>query len=251
MRAPRFARVALRGCGGTYAFPAESDTDGSRLQAPHFGRGRASRRGPNMVLHRCRLPGRRRRTWRPPPMSPSASPQWSWRPRSLSHGPGGRRGGGRSTDPHGGDEVELVVDTLYSEDDLRLTCVESGARSAVSSGRAAGTAGLRMHDDQRVAVLGAGITSGQMGAPSSSRAWRRPGTALAHAGLGGREAMRLRGGKPIRKGYRFCCPGATCAQAQGGRGRQRGSRAFSRGPAVGVSGPSPTSRGADLAGAVA
>ena len=127
-----------------------------------------------------------------------------------------------------GDEVELVIDTLYSEDGPTTWC-GSGARSELTPpltpqpGRPAGRpehARAPRPDDKKVAVLGAGMHEwGKWGRPFVEYGLAAARDAMADAGLGWRDMQFVSGADTIRNGYPGFVSGATFAQALGWTGR--------------------------------
>ena len=116
-----------------------------------------------------------------------------------------------------GDEVELVIDTLYSED---------GCDYLVWKWRPVGSrvdrswrGGLSVSDDKKVAVLGAGMHEwGKWGRPFVEYGLAAARDAMADAGLGWRDMQFVSGADTIRNGYPGFVSGATFAQALGWTG---------------------------------
>ena len=112
-----------------------------------------------------------------------------------------------------GDEVELVIETLYSEDDTDYLIWKWRPLAA----------GRRRADRWRTTrgspCSARACTSGASGgAPSSSTGWPPHGDALADAGLAWRDVQFVSGADTIRNGYPGFVSGATFAQALGWTG---------------------------------
>ena len=155
---------------------------------------------------------RRRRTWRPTPTCPSAWPPWSWRPRSWSSW--ARWCAGVTVDDLTvGDEVELVVDTLYSEDGrdyLVWKWRPLGAAAVTGLGRvgAAMTRCPGRRTTRRWRCSVPACTSGASGGgPSSSTGWRRPATRWPTPASAGGTCSSSRGPTPSATATPASCPG--------------------------------------------
>ena len=117
-----------------------------------------------------------------------------------------------------GDEVELVIDTLYSEDgtDYLVWKWRPIARRR-SRGEARPEHARRQ--DKKVAVLGAGMHEwGKWGRPFVEYGLAAARDAMADAGLGWRDMQFVSGADTIRNGYPGFVSGATFAQALGWTG---------------------------------
>ena len=109
------ARVALRRVRDVRLPGRDELLPESRLRARPPSRRWSCRGGAASGPTPTPATSRRRPTWRPIPTCRSAWPPWSWRPRSSWSW--ARSSPGVTVDDLTvGDEVELVVDTLYSED---------------------------------------------------------------------------------------------------------------------------------------
>ena len=111
-----------------------------------------------------------------------------------------------------GDEVELVLDTLYADDEHEYLVWKWRRR------RGAGATGL-MPDDRRVAVLGAGMHPwGKWGRNFVEYGVAAARQALADAGCRWPDVQFVAGADTIRNGYPGYVAGATFAQALGWTG---------------------------------
>ena len=126
-----------------------------------------------------------------------------------------------------GDEVELVVDTLYSEEGCDYLVWKWRPLGADAGADADGDAdadpgdwrgGLRMPDDKKVAVLGAGMHErGKWGRPFVEYGLAAARDAMADAGRWC-DMQFVSGADTIRNGYPGFVSGATFAQALGWTG---------------------------------
>ncbi len=128
------------------------------------------------------------------------------------HGPGRPRRRGRR--PRGGHEVELVLDTLYEDDEHEYLVWKWRPSPAARRGT-----GSRMPDDKRVAVLGAGMHPwGKWGRNFVEYGLAAAGDALPEAGIAWTDVQYVAGADTIRNGYPGFIAGATFAQALGWTG---------------------------------
>ena len=114
-------------------------------------------------------------------------------------------------DLHVGQEAELVVETLYTDDDGRADDL------ALEAGRRDGRGGRPV--SEQVAVLGVGMHPwGKWGRSFVSYGVHAARAALADAGVPWNDVDLIVGGETVRNGYAGYVAGATFAQALGWNG---------------------------------
>ena len=111
-------------------------------------------------------------------------------------------------------EVELVLDTLYEDDEHEYMVWKWRPVDSAGDGE-----GAQHADDKRVAVLGAGMHPwGKWGRNFVEYGVAAAGDALAEAGIEWTDVQYVAGADTIRNGYPGFVAGATFAQALGWTG---------------------------------
>ena len=200
---------------GTFAFPKETFfCRNPECQGTEFAEIPLSRTGQGVVVHRRPLPAPQALHGRRPVRAFLHRRGGAGRREDGGHGPGRPRRDRRR--PAVGTEVELVLDTLYEDDEHEYMVWKwqpVDAQPVDTEG------GRTMPDDKRIAVLGAGMHPwGKWGRNFVEYGLAAAGDALAEAGLQWTDVQYVAGADTIRNGYPGFMPGPPSPRPWAGPG---------------------------------